>query len=447
MNPINSSDTNWRSEGNVVSKLDNSDLSMKIVALMQKQHVEKNEIKTFLRENRKELAAFAFKTPVHWMLFSNCMKQQVENFPSKFTSKSIKSLNNYAKKKNIDSKLHKLFRGLDHKISNGKIHLSEVFSKEIRLHIACQYRGNLNHNIETIRKILLEDNRYIVPSPKVLGLLPEDLASVIDHQKIPLDSLDVKPEELALILSKLKVIDLSGRSKEDISSVLSQLKDVSHLNLSNSEISPEVLNDLIKLKNLKALNLSFCEIGDRELKAIKKLSKLEILNLSYCKNFTNSGLAYVGVYKNLKNLDLSYTNCNDKGIMCLMSLKGLSTLNLAGNREISSTALKLLKFLPLISLNLKGCINCTDDVVEHLQNLKETLKVLDLSECYLISDKGVGFLGAFYSLIYLNLKGCGQLTDEGVSQLLDIPNLKYLNLHATGTSEDVRKNFVKNIKG
>lgn len=66
----------------------------------------------------------------------------------------------------------------------------------------------------------------------------------------------------------LKDVNLSNCNITNLSSQISQLKNVESLNLSNNKLSS--VNELYSLKQLKTLNVSFCELSKSQIEKLKK---------------------------------------------------------------------------------------------------------------------------------------------------------------------------------
>ncbi len=103
-------------------------------------------------------------------------------------------------------------------------------------------------------------------------------------------------------------------------------------------------------------------------------------------------------------------------------------------------------FPNIVSLNLAGCYQITNDGLEHLKTLTK-LTALNLRDCYRITDHGLIHLKSLTNLTYLNLNGVGRhtemdfnglmahgiynfpmITDAGLEHLKELSNLKFLGL-------------------
>lgn len=489
MQPVTSSKLSYYRNEKPPIQLDDSVLSGKIVALMEKRRVSKQELKGFLTGNRKELAAFAIKTPINWIVFGKSMKEHV----------------------GTRSKLSKLLKKLDRFLSLDKGHFSEAYPRPVRENIARFYPADLNNNSESLikmKQLLIGDYAYLNASPKIKGVPLSDLVKWIDHQRVPLLNLKLDLHELAWVLPALGYVDLSGYPKECIPFMVSSLNKVSHfasdwitdegleslarfsglvsldisecnftdkgmeavsrltklrsLNVSNciqiTDASIQLISSLsdltclnisgcmnvtymglrflIDCDNLERLDVAFCEIKNGALVVIGQLISLKYLNLSCCKGINGSSLYYLSSLVHLEELNLSFLEIEDIGVMHLTDLEGLKILNLQGCRKITDKGVQSLCSQSLRSLGLRGCSSITDLAFRYSRNIYKTLKELDLTGCYEITDAGLLWMTKFTELVNLNIKGCNRVSDDGIYHLTELPNLTHLNLQlCTGTTD------------
>ncbi|GAA0705382.1 hypothetical protein GCM10008904_13160 [Paraclostridium ghonii] len=159
-----------------------------------------------------------------------------------------------------------------------------------------------------------------------------------------------------------KSIDLS---KNEITNIepLSELKELTKLNLSNTKISNN-LNSLSKLSKLNELDLSENEISD-----VNPLSKLEgLTKLNLSNNKIADNLNPLSGLSKLSELDLSFNGISK--IDSLATLSGLTNLNLNNNhindisslKNMSSTVYKIMNQ----SIHIKNYINTDDFVFDNI---------------------------------------------------------------------------------
>lgn len=143
-------------------------------------------------------------------------------------------------------------------------------------------------------------------------------------------------------------------------------RNLTLLNLGNTDITDVGLNELKNLKKLTILNLQGTQVTDMGLKVLKNLESLTALYLAHPK-VTDVGLKELKDVKNLCVLDLDGTKITDAGIEELKALKKLTTLRLIGT-PVTGADLKELKNLTYLDL---GFTKVTDAGLEELKELKK----------------------------------------------------------------------------
>jgi internalin A len=112
-------------------------------------------------------------------------------------------------------------------------------------------------------------------------------------------------------------------------------KPVIQLDLANSKLTDEDLNQLAGLKRLQTLNLlNAVQVTEAGLKELAALKELQTLHLWDCGGATDEGLKELAALKSLRQLFLAGANVSDAGLKHLAGLKELRELNL------NSTALR-----------------------------------------------------------------------------------------------------------
>lgn len=159
-------------------------------------------------------------------------------------------------------------------------------------------------------------------------------------------------------------------------------------------------------------------------------------NLSLSSKTTDDDLRIIGQLTNLKILHLgSSPNITSKGISHLANLKKLEDLNLSGCELIGDSGLKPLttlsdsiKRLSLSFTNITGTfpsiehiLMCLDRAVQYLL-LLDRLEVLTMSNCC-ITDVFLHFIHLFKSLKTLNVSYCYGITENGVNFLSRLSNI------------------------
>lgn len=138
-------------------------------------------------------------------------------------------------------------------------------------------------------------------------------------------------------LKSLKFLGLMGSemTDNDVKNILENFKALEELNLQNTNITNNCMDDLKKIKNLTSLNIVGTNVTK---KCIKKLLE----------------------FKNLKDLHIHFKNLNEDDLKDLSRLKCLKTLNIEGV-EISKDGL----------LHLKTMTNLIDLVLDRSTSEKD----------------------------------------------------------------------------
>jgi Leucine-rich repeat (LRR) protein len=272
-------------------------------------------------------------------------------------------------------------------------------------------------------------------------------------------------------LPQLSHLDLSGTKVTDQGlSALTSCPWLDYLSLRKVAIDGSGLKHLRGAYRLSTLKLSETPVRDEQLRQLPHLPELSYLELSGTK-LNGSGLAWEWEPKSLeqltlinvpirsehlihfkrfvglKILDLSGPAELNEGIGHLRSLRRLTTLNLNGT-NLSDAGLNLLVgsesvttgdgSTPLPSLQHLsiGQTQITDAAAPAIRRL-ESLSTLTLWEAK-IGDKFIAGLAGHPSLTALYLSKT-QVTDACLPSLLAIPKLNYLDVRETKISESVLK--------
>ncbi|XP_012279912.1 F-box/LRR-repeat protein 14 [Orussus abietinus] len=198
--------------------------------------------------------------------------------------------------------------------------------------------------------------------------------------------------------------------RRGLSDVLKGIPNLESLNLSgcynvtNAGIANALCQEYLSLVEL---NLSLCkQVSDASLGTISQyLKNLEILELGGCCNITNVSLLLIAWgLKKLKKLDLrSCWKISDKGIA-----------DLAGVNKETDDGIHGLEYL-----GLQDCQRLSDAALEHISVGFTSLKFINLSFCFSITDSGLKYLAKMTSLRELNLRSCDNVSDTGVAYLAE----------------------------
>jgi F-box/leucine-rich repeat protein 14 len=215
-------------------------------------------------------------------------------------------------------------------------------------------------------------------------------------------------------INRVQVLSL----KHNLFSLVNAIPDLTSLNLSGCFSVTDT-----------GLNMAFC----------RDLPCLTTLNLSFCKQVSDMGLGCIAQHlKNLKELQLGGTQLNitNRGLMAIsVGLKKLKSLNLRGCHGISDTGISYIAGRSensmcgnhdLEHLGLQDCQRITDTALEFVSAGLTSLKTIDLSFCFSVTDDGIKFLAKMRSLLEINLRRCNSITDTGLGYLAGLPGQQSL---------------------
>jgi len=137
---------------------------------------------------------------------------------------------------------------------------------------------------------------------------------------------------------------------------------------------------------------------------------------------------------------------------CLITIKNVSTvqyLDLSHCYIITDKGLEHLKELKQLDyLDLSSCYDITNEGLKHIKELKQ-LHNLNLSSCFKITNEGLEHLKEL-PLTYLNLTCCIRITDEGLEHLKELPltclHLSWLNNSNLSDCNEIIDESLKNLK-
>ena len=225
---------------------------------------------------------------------------------------------------------------------------------------------------------------------------------------------------------------------------LTGLTSLRHLYLGQSPITDAGLERLTALKHLKSLSLSGTKISGEGLRHLRHFTELENLSLSYT-DIGDDGLQYLQPLQNLKNLNLRGTKTTDAGLAHLNGLcRRLTKLNLADTSitDAGLDALNLGELTQLESLALAG-LKITDATLErHVKGLTN-LHTLGLGGTG-VTDAGLAHLAELtkmWGLVLIKTK----ITGAGLAHLKTMQKLQ--DFKAGGTKiDDAGLEHLKGLK-
>jgi internalin A len=240
---------------------------------------------------------------------------------------------------------------------------------------------------------------------------------------------------------------------------LSELPELSHLDLSLTHITDQGMPELRNLPGITELNLYFTEyVTDEGVAAIKDWKKLRILNLHGTK-VSDTALEHIAGISTLESLNVGSTLMTDVGLERLTTLPNLKELTMGGN-ELGDAGLQALRQMPgLTYLDLSGRQGTDKNVwtiamsetglaaVLTLKNLRELrfacvsigvgIEGTKLGEVSLltVTPKWLEEMKALPKLEKLKLQGCNRVDDQAVPTLIALPNLREVDLQGTSVTE------------
>ncbi len=118
---------------------------------------------------------------------------------------------------------------------------------------------------------------------------------------------------------------------------LGGLQKLTSLNLaSRSGLTRDSIEHISNLKNLTSLNLDFCDISNDDLEKLASLDRLTFLSLTASDRITNVGLGHIAKLTKLQQLHLDYCKkISDVGIAELANLTQLNKVSVIGCRRLT----------------------------------------------------------------------------------------------------------------
>jgi len=184
--------------------------------------------------------------------------------------------------------------------------------------------------------------------------------------------------------------------------------------------------------NLTSLNLSFTNIGDNSFRGVR-LDKLEDLNCEGCEKLSDNAFKHLlmsnVIYKKMSKLKNESQRCNSNPTEC-------------DNESIERLKVENKDCFELVSSlnNSEKCNQCTrlnniedlsiedekHDKLNEGSDAINSLKSINLSGCWSITDYGLSYIASKYdlrNLEYLNLSGCINMTSLGMNLFVEMSSL------------------------
>ncbi|CAO3657558.1 unnamed protein product [Mucor hiemalis] len=268
-------------------------------------------------------------------------------------------------------------------------------------------------------------------------------------------------------LSYAYIIQNNNVKKEVTPNILTNKNvQLRHLDINHTSISDnELINTISRFKNLEELKLGGCDsittrglsFLPRELKSMRSIQfpnreheldgvllrykdiPLESLDLSGFLNLTDEGAKSIASMKYLRHLSLDGTKVTDEGISLIKDLIELEKLSLDRTlvTDIGLAKLSDLSKLETLSLSRTGVSNEGLIVLGDFEqtSFARNLRTLNLSQCRLVSDKGVKYLSGMANLTNLNLDHTN-VSKSCVKYLKDLEHLNPVRLQGIERGEE-----------
>ena len=167
-------------------------------------------------------------------------------------------------------------------------------------------------------------------------------------------------------------LDLSDRlilTDEDLANI-KHLVNIRKLDLSDSNVTPNCASCLYGLKNLTELNITNTDINDKALANLPALRRLEVLDARELGHMSNTLKAIAGSTR-LHKLTLSNSAIDDNTVKLIGKDQNLEYLSLSDNPAVTANGIKYLA--PLKRLGHLNILNCRvgPEVIETLTSFRQ----------------------------------------------------------------------------
>ncbi|GAB1289431.1 Dynein regulatory complex subunit 6 [Apodemus speciosus] len=228
-------------------------------------------------------------------------------------------------------------------------------------------------------------------------------------------------------ISHIYMVDCKGLTDSSLKS-LSYLKQLTVLNLTNSvrigDIGLKQFFDGPASMRLRELNLTNCSLlGDASvIRLSERCPNLHYLNLRNCEHLTDLAIEYIASMLSLISIDLSGTLIsNEKGMTILSRHRKLREISLSECVNITDFGIRAYckTSLVLEHLDVSYCTQLTDDIIKTIAIFCTRITSLNIAGCPKgITDAGMEILSArCHYLHILDISGCIQLTDQILQDL------------------------------
>lgn len=163
-------------------------------------------------------------------------------------------------------------------------------------------------------------------------------------------------------------------SVSDKVALFPELVGMTGLVLTSARVGDDDIREIAVLRKLRWLYLGKTQITDASISEINKLSKLESLSIG-APAITDQGVSRLGDFEHLTSIFLDTAQITDEAVASLQRFPKLHSIGLAHTGVTDDGVAKLAHFKELDCLDLEGCSNLTDKVIEHLAECKGLKKL------------------------------------------------------------------------
>jgi hypothetical protein len=301
-------------------------------------------------------------------------------------------------------------------------------------------------------ELCLDTPEHAFPMPTMLAIEATQPSSgksagyTVDALLLLNSSEDLKKIEQ---FKRIKISPQFAKSSALLTELSKKLHAINELDCSESDLTDQGLIALCPAlaTGLHTLNIAKCfELTDAALRTVAKyFPNLTSLSLEGCRKCTKD----IVVLKNCSKLiSLNLSNCDLKDeelIPVVLSLPGLTSIDLSWCENLTDKALSTLvkACRGLTTLKLRCCRQLTDAWIADFSPFlglgkQSSLTSLDLTECIMITDKGLSSLvKSCPALSVLELRGCNHITDLGMNALSR--NCKLLTSLNLGDCKEIKE--------
>lgn len=221
---------------------------------------------------------------------------------------------------------------------------------------------------------------------------------------------------------------------------LKQLQIKPSLKSEKDVVSDAIFQHLNSISpGLQQLKLLRCDL--KSLRAIQLPRTLTSLDLSYAAIPANwfSQLPKENFLPLLQELILS--NCSridDRELMNISTIKSLRKLDLSHCYRISNSGIRTIceKLKELVHLNITGCPRVNDLALQSISRSLKNLDSLDVSNCNRITDRGLQCIAELKHVRYVNVSHCKTVAETTILNLCRSIPLTSLNVINCGLSPE-----------